>query len=158
MISSLKIRKPSLIYIDEKLEKDYNLHFNKLLIDSFKAYQVSIFAFYIIDIIIEGSKGNLMNQIISKTLKLIAFLFSLCLYKKKNKEKFLSNFIIYYYFLLLIEIICIYIEINNNDIKIFLQMIVLFSYPLLIANRSFYWVTIGLILFYVIILPAYLYF
>ena len=138
MISSLKIRKPSLIYIDEKLEKDYNLHFNKLLIDSFK--------------------GNLMNQIISKTLKLIAFLFSLCLYKKKNKEKFLSNFIIYYYFLLLIEIICIYIEINNNDIKIFLQMIVLFSYPLLIANRSFYWVTIGLILFYVIILPAYLYF
>ena len=158
MISSLKIRKPSLIYIDEKLEKDYNLHFNKLLIDSFKAYQVSIFAFYIIDIIIEGSKGNLMNQIISKTLKLIAFLFSLCLYKKKNKEKFLSNFIIYYYFLLLIEIICIYIEINNNDIKIFLQMIVLFSYPLLIANRSFYWVTIGLILFYVIILPAYLYY
>ena len=153
-ISSMKIKQPSLEYIDEKLEKDYNMHFNKVLINSFRAYQISILAFSIIDIIIEGIKGNLKDEIITKILKLIEFLLSFSLYYSVIKEKFLSNFIIYYYFVLVIEIICIYVEKNNNDVKICIQIIVLFSYPLFIANRKFFPVITGLILFYISLLPA----
>ena len=83
-ISSMKIKQPSLEYIDEKLEKDYNMHFNKVLINSFRAYQISILAFSIIDIIIEGIKGNLKDEIITKILKLIEFLLSFSQLQEKN--------------------------------------------------------------------------
>ena len=153
-ISSMKIQKPSLVYNDKKLEKDYNLHFHKILLNSYKAYQISLFAFWLIDLTIEGIKGNLQYQIVTKILKLITFLLSFTLYYKSVKERFLHYFIFYYYFTLLIEIICIYVEKSDNDIKICLQIIVLFSYPLFLANRNFYPIIGGLILFYISLLPA----
>jgi hypothetical protein len=153
----MKIKKPSLQYIDAKLEKDYTIHKSSVMINSFKAYQISIFVFWLIDLIIEGIKGNLVNEIVSKILKLISLISSFVLYRQKVRENFLSNFHYYYYFSLVIEIICIYVEKQENDLKICLQIILLFSYPILIANTQFYPVVLGLIFFYLAIFPAYNY-
>lgn len=150
----MKIKKPSLEYIDAKLEKDYTIHKSSIMINSFKAYQISTLIFWLIDLVIEGIKGNLKDEIISKTLKFISFVTSFVLYRPKLRENFLSNYHYYYYFSLVIEIICIYIEKQENDVKICLQIIVLFSYPILIANTQFYPVVTGLVFYYISVFPA----
>lgn len=149
----MKVLKPSLRYKDEKLEKDLTSHFMHVLINSFLTYLISLIIFLIVDITIESSYGYISQEIGSRILHGSAIIFGFLISLPRFRHSFDRNFFIYYYFLLATQLVSIYIEKSNNDTKICMQNIVIFSYAIFIANKQFYKVIFGVIIYFIILIP-----
>jgi class 3 adenylate cyclase len=153
-IASMKIRKSNLKFYDEKVESDYLKNSASNIIMAFLYYLLILFIFFAVDIVIQGLYGHIQQEIISKSLKFANIIFGFFLLMRNFKTNFLMNFKFFYYLTIAIDIICIYIEKSDNDIKICLECIAIFSYPLFFANKRFVSMLVGGILYILGVLPA----
>lgn len=160
----MKIKKFSLNYNDEKLDKDFIFHFKHVIENAYYIYHISLILYFVLEILIIQASSNSNynyldnNQIIINS---VALILGFALYIPKFKENFLRNFILFYYLYLVQNLVCIYIAFiskkdynPNTDIKICLQNIILFSYPFIVGIKRFYSVLLGVIVYYMAILPS----
>lgn len=166
-ISKMKIKQPSLVYVDEKLEKDFNIHHSHILINSFYIYQVTLILLFIIDISIETTMTTnkcsgqpdcttrLSTSYGSKILNGVMISIGLFLHIPKLKENFFRYFIIYYYAYIIAQIIIVFANsnwifnsrISDFDVVLYVQNIIIFLYPLLVANKRFYNMILGVVVY-----------
>ena len=132
-VAKLKLRKPFLCFNDMKVEMDYIKYLNKDFKKSFIAYLLCILFFLIIDVLIVGSK-NLKLTIYLKITYLIVGLILLIPYLFQYFNKI---FPIYLFIILTIEIICIYVQKKDNDTKLFIDTIILLTFPLYFSPQPF---------------------
>ena len=132
-VAKLKLRKPFLCFNDMKVEMDYIKYLNKHFKKSFIAYLLCILFFLIIDVLIVGSK-NLKLTIYLKITYLIVGLILLIPYLFQYFNKI---FPIYLFIILTIEIICIYVQKKDNDTKLFIDTIILLTFPLYFSPQPF---------------------
>ena len=128
-----------------KVEMDYIKYLNKHFKKSFIAYLLCILFFLIIDVLIVGSK-NLKLTIYLKITYLIVGLILLIPYLFQYFNKI---FPIYLFIILTIEIICIYVQKKDNDTKLFIDTIILLTFPLYFSPQPFSQ-TILLIIYYLL--------
>jgi class 3 adenylate cyclase len=153
-IASMKIKKSKLKFFDEKVEADYYKKSIPNLLMAYMYYLLILLIFFSVDIVIEGIRGNIQNQIISKSLKFANILSGLLLLVKPFKTNFIYNFKFFYIFTIAIDVVCIYVEQSDNDIKICFEFVALFSFPLLFANKRFVAMVVGGVLYILGILPS----
>lgn len=144
-IAQLKIKTPYLTFSDKKLENDYIEYNNKKITPTVGTYLGILFVFWIVDICVEKFE----DQYATKIAKLVYIFLGLFLLIPQLKPNFQKYFTIYFFIVLTTEIICIYVEKKNNDLKICIQFIYLFSFPLFYLSG--YFTTFLLIITYYII-------
>ena len=108
---------------------------------------MSILSFWILDLIFEGTGGALQFQFITKIIKLIIFLIGFILLHESLSDLFINYFMIYFSIHVILDIITIYLEKSDNDIKLCLQWIIMFIYPILFCGRRFKVVCVVAMLF-----------
>ena len=118
-----RIEKPILRFFDEKVEMDYTEYCNKKVAIPFLAYLISLLLFLSTDLIIIGFEKR-------KIAKIVYIVLGLFLLIPKIKENFSNIFPFYFSAILIIELIFIYENKSNNDIKICLQNSVLINFSL----------------------------
>ena len=128
-VSNLKIRKPILKYFDEKIEKDYIEYCDLKVTIPYIIYLFSLILFIIVDLVIRGFEP----QKISKMIYITCGFFLLI---PKLKERFSKIFPYYLAIIIVIELLFIYINKNNNDVKICLQMSIIIYFPLFYCPKN----------------------
>lgn len=153
-IAEIKISQPFLRLIDKKLDEDYYNFFSTTYRKIFIVYQITILVFWILDLIFQGTANTLDAEQITKIAKLIVFIIGWFLLIESFQDLFLNYFCIYFSIHIIIDIVAIYLEKSDNDIKLCLQMIVMFLYPILFCGRRFKIVFFVVLLFCVGTFPA----
>ena len=144
--SNLRIRKPLLNFFDQKVEIDYVEYCNMKVTVPYIIYLFSLALFLGIDIILRGYDKQ-------KVVKMIYIFVGLLLLIPKLKEKFSRIFPFYFALILTIELIFIYTNKINNDIKICLQISLLINFPLFYCPSNKI-ITIIILLYLVGITPS----
>lgn len=135
-IAELKISKPWLEINDKKLEEEYSVHNSTMDSKSFIAYQILMILFWVIDLIFEGVQDKLPLEIITKSLKLVMIIIGFFLLVKPAINNFTNNFFIYFSISIICDIISIYLEKSDNDIKIFIHTVTIFIYPTIFYGKK----------------------
>ena len=121
--SNLRISKPLLQFFDQKVEMDYTDYCDMKVTIPFITYLFSLALFLAIDIAIRKYESQKIAKIIYIVLGCFFFL-------PKIKERFSKIFPFYLSIILIIELIFIYANKNDNDVKICLQTFILLYFPL----------------------------
>ena len=127
--SNLKIRKPLLKFFDQKIEMDYIEYCDMKVAIPYIIYLLSMALFIGVDIAIRQYETQ-------KIAKIIYIVLGIFLLIPKIKEHFSQVFSIYLSIIIIIEIILIYVNKSDNDVKICLQTFVIFSFPLNYCPRN----------------------
>ena len=141
-----RIEKPILRFFDEKVEMDYTEYCNKKVAIPFLAYLISLLLFLSTDLIIIGFEKR-------KIAKIVYIVLGLFLLIPKLKENFSNVFPFYFSAILIIELIFIYENKSNNDIKICLQNSVLINFSLFYCPKRAI-ISAIIILYIISITPA----
>ena len=150
----MKIDKIYLKFSDDVTETDYKIEHSNLLHNTFIFYIITELIFWIVDVAIEISEKNLDNDKISKILKIILITTGFIFYWKPFRINF-SNFFKYYYYInILMDIILLYVEKGNNNIKLCFLNIASLTYPLTISSFDFYYIICGVFLYLVGSIPV----
>ena len=144
--SNLRISKPILKFFDQKVEMDYIEYCDLKINVPYIVYLFSMALFLTVDIIIRGYESQ-------KIAKIIYIILGFTLFIPKLKEKFSKIFIIYFTIILIIEIIFIYANKSDNDVKICLEIFILMSFPLHYCPKNEY-ITMVTLLYTIAITPA----
>ena len=144
--SNLKIRKPILKFFDQKVELDYIEYCDMKVTIPYILYLFSLALFLVVDIVIRGFE-------LQKIAKIVYIVLGFILLIPKIKEKFSKIFCFYFAIILIIELIFIYINKHNNDVKICLQNYLLIYFPLFYCPKNTI-ITIIIFLYIVGITPA----
>ena len=132
-VAHLKIKKPFLRFYDKKIEIDYKKYISQGFFRCFLAYLISLFVFWITDILIVGIKKQKAPVFLKLSYMILGiFLFIPCLMKNFNRI-----FPWYLFLLLTLEIIGIYIDKDDNDTRLCIQTYVILSFPLYFSGNSF---------------------
>ena len=121
--SNLRISKPILQFFDQKVEMDYTDYCDMKVTVPYITYLFSLALFLAIDIAIKNYEPQ-------KLAKVIYILLGALLLIPKLKENFSKIFPIYFSIILIIELIFIYANESDNDVKICLQTFILINFPL----------------------------
>ena len=121
--SNLRISKPLLQFFDQKVEMDYTDYCDMKVTVPYITYLFSLALFLAIDIAIKNYEPQ-------KLAKVIYILLGALLLIPKLKENFSKIFPIYFSIILIIELIFIYANESDNDVKICLQTFILINFPL----------------------------
>ena len=121
--SNLRISKPLLQFFDQKVEMDYTDYCDMKVTVPYITYLFSLALFLAIDIAIKNYEPQ-------KLAKVIYILLGALLLIPKLKENFSKIFPIYFSIILIIELIFIYANKSDNDVKICLQTFILINFPL----------------------------
>ena len=121
--SNLRISKPILQFFDQKVEMDYTEYCDMKVTIPFITYLFSLALFLAIDIIIREYETQKIAKIIYIILGCFFFL-------PKIKERFSKIFPFYFSIILIVELIFIYANKSDNDVKICLQTFILLYFPL----------------------------
>ena len=121
--SNLRISKPILQFFDQKVEMDYTDYCDMKVTVPYITYLFSLALFLAIDIAIKNYEPQ-------KLAKVIYILLGALLLIPKLKENFSKIFPIYFSIVLIIELIFIYANKSDNDVKICLQTFILINFPL----------------------------
>ena len=144
--ANLKIRKPLLKFFDQKVEIDYIEYCDMKVTIPYIIYLISLALFLAVDIALRKYE----SQKIAKIIYIIVGVFLLI---PKIKEYFSKIFSVYFSIILVIELILIYSEKSDNDVKICFQVFVLFTFPLNFCPRNSV-ITVLTVLYMVGITPA----
>lgn len=148
-IAELKIKKQSLTFYDRKLEIDYYEYNTKKITSTLFSYLCFLTIFWIVDVAIEQFE----DQEVSKIIKAIYIIFGFLLFIP-SKLQFQKYFTLYMFILLTLEGISIYVEKENNDLKICLQFVFLFSFPLFYSSGYYKVLLFGIIYYILLIMPS----
>ena len=149
-VAKLKIDKYFLTYTDKKLENDYISYNTVKIVRMFIIYFFIMAVYVLVDCIVEGFDG----QYVSKIFKICYIILGLCLLLPCLKKEFQKYFTLYFYIILTIEIICIYVEKTNNDVKICIQFIFFFACPLFYSSGYFKMFVYSIIYYTIAIMPS----
>jgi len=144
--SNLRISKPLLQFFDQKVEMDYTDYCNMKVTVPYITYLFSLALFLAIDIAIKNYEPQ-------KLAKVIYILLGALLLIPKLKENFSKIFPIYFSIILIIELIFIYANKSDNDVKICLQTFILINFPLNYCPKNEI-ITIIIFLYVIGITPA----
>ena len=144
--SNLRISKPILKFFDQKVEMDYTEYCDMKVTVPYIIYLLSLALFLTVDIVIRGYETQ-------KVTKIIYIILGAFLLIPKLKEKFSKFFSLYFSLILLIELIMIYVNKSDNDVKICLQTFVLISFPLNYCPKNEF-ITTAVLLYTIGITPA----
>lgn len=150
----MKIDQIQLKFRDDIVETDYRIEHSSITHNSFIYYFFSQLIFWIIDVIIESSQKAIENDKISKILKIVMIVLGLIFYWKPIKIKFPFFFKYYYYLNIIIDIILLYIEQGNNNIKLYFLFVISFTFPLTICSYYFNTILLGSIIYLLGCIPA----
>ena len=144
--SNLRISKPLLQFFDQKVEMDYTDYCDMKVTVPYITYLFSLALFLAIDIAIKNYEPQ-------KLAKVIYILLGALLLIPKLKENFSKIFPIYFSIILIIELIFIYANKSDNDVKICLQTFILINFPLNYCPKNEI-ITIIIFLYVIGITPA----
>ena len=144
--SNLRISKPLLQFFDQKVEMDYTDYCDMKVTVPYITYLFSLALFLAIDIAIKNYEPQ-------KLAKVIYILLGALLLIPKLKENFSKIFPIYFSIILIIELIFIYANESDNDVKICLQTFILINFPLNYCPKNEI-ITIIIFLYVIGITPA----
>ena len=144
--SNLRISKPILQFFDQKVEMDYTDYCDMKVTVPYITYLFSLALFLAIDIAIKNYEPQ-------KLAKVIYILLGALLLIPKLKENFSKIFPIYFSIILIIELIFIYANKSDNDVKICLQTFILINFPLNYCPKNEI-ITIIIFLYIIGITPA----
>ena len=144
--SNLRISKPLLQFFDQKVEMDYTDYCDMKVTVPYITYLFSLALFLAIDIAIKNYEPQ-------KLAKVIYILLGALLLIPKLKENFSKIFPIYFSIILIIELIFIYANKSDNDVKICLQTFILINFPLNYCPKNEI-ITIIIFLYIIGITPA----
>ena len=144
--SNLRISKPILQFFDQKVEMDYTDYCDMKVTVPYITYLFSLALFLAIDIAIKNYEPQ-------KLAKVIYILLGALLLIPKLKENFSKIFPIYFSIILIIELIFIYANKSDNDVKICLQTFILINFPLNYCPKNEI-ITIIIFLYVIGITPA----
>lgn len=145
-IAMIKIKKPFISFHDKRLEEDFISFLMKNIGKSYLLFLGSLLIFWIVDVSLEGFDEG---QLVIKLLNLFYIVLGIVLLFGYFRKRFDKSFPFYFYIILTIEIVSIYVQKKDNDVKICLKMFILFFFPLLFTSRRASFIYPGL-LFYVI--------
>ena len=145
-VSNLRIRKPILKYFNQKIEKDYIEYCNMKITKPYITYLFSLSLFLSIDLILRGFE-------LRKIAKMVYITIGLLLLIPKIKNNFSNIFPFYFAMILIIELLLIYENKNNNDIKLCLQTYILIYFPLFYCPKNTI-ITIIIVFYAIGITPA----
>ena len=144
--SNLRISKPILKFFDQKVEMDYTEYCDMKVTIPYIVYLASLTLFLVVDITIRGYEQQ-------KIAKIIYIILGLFLFVPKIKQKFSKFFLFYFSIILIIELIMIYVNKNDNDVKICLQTFLLITFPLNYVPKNEF-ITVSVLLYVIGITPA----
>jgi len=144
--SNLRISKPILKFFDQKVEMDYTEYCDMKVTIPYIVYLASLTLFLVVDITIRGYEQQ-------KIAKIIYIILGLFLFIPKIKQKFSKFFLFYFSIILIIEFIMIYVNKNDNDVKICLQTFLLITFPLNYVPKNEF-ITVSVLLYVIGITPA----
>ena len=121
--SNLRISKPILKFFDQKVEIDYTEYCDTKVTIPYITYLFSLALFLAIDIAIKDYEPQ-------KIAKIIYIILGVALLVPKVKEKFSKVFPFYFALILMIELIFIYANKSDNDVKLCLQTFILIHFPM----------------------------
>ena len=127
--SNLKISKPLLRFYDQKVEMDYTEYCDTKITIPYLVYLLSLALFLAVDIGIRGYESQ-------KIVKVVYIIVGIAFFLPQIKEKFSKIFLFYFGLILMIELILIYVNKSDNDVKICLQTFLLINFPLHYCPRK----------------------
>ena len=150
----MKIDQVQLRFRDHVVETDYRIEHSPIMYNSFLYYFFSQLVFWIVDIIFESSQNSLEIDKISKILKVVMIVASLLFFWKPIRINFPLYFKYYFYLNIIVDIILLYIEKGNNNIKLCFLFIISFTFPLIISSYFFSTILSGCIFYFLGCFPA----
>lgn len=114
----------------------------------------TILVFFLIDLILEGIYGRLADQKITKILNGIVIILGYCLMLSPLRNNFFNYFPYFYFLIIFINTICIYVESSDNDVKICLQFLINFTFPLFFSQWNTKYILFGAALYCGLIIPS----
>ena len=144
--ANLRISKPILRFFDEKVEMDYIEFCDMKVTIPYLIYLFTLAIFLAVDIGIKGYESQ-------KMAKVIYIIIGGFLFIPQIKERFTKIFSIYFSIVLIVELIFIYVNKSDNDVKICLQTFILMSFPLNYCPKNEF-ISIVVLLYMIGITPA----
>ena len=127
--SDLRIRKPFLKFFDQRVEMDYIDYCDMKITIPYLLYLLSLILFFSIDVVLRGFELQKIGKI---AIIAVGFL----LFIPKLKQNFSLIFPFYFAAILIIELLFIYLNKRNNDLKICLQTSILINFPLYYCQKK----------------------
>ena len=141
-------------FADRKYSSEYKLYLNDLTIRRFVFFLISYFCFSSLDTIFNIAYGNYSDQLIHKIATYAIFSIGFILIFPLIRNYFFISLKVYILILLSVQTITIYIEQENNDVKLYFQLFFIMFFQFCFATKEFKFFVIISSLYFLSCIPA----